>query len=175
MLFEGVDWRTFLQSREPGDGCFSVHPMSIRVIFCSEVLTDDIIRSGSRPLNLPDLDALNTLVLSASILEQQDLAKSQHDQFKAQPERHTAARSSRAIEIDRLTLLVAKLAAYALRSEKREAIPSGRQVAIEDLVVARPIEDAQAISPEHYLHRQSRSAVLCLNIFARDPHAYARS
>ena len=63
--------------------------------------------------NLPDLDTLDQASLKAMIL-------AQHDHYQAQHERYTRTLNSRAGEIERLVLLVAKLnqMLFGRKSEK---------------------------------------------------------
>jgi transposase len=102
------------------------------------------------PLNLPDLDTLDPVALKAIILEQQQRHQAQHDHFRGQHERYTATLSSRATEIDRLTLLVEKLKhmLFGRKSEKVLRQIEQLEFQIEDLVVANAIEEAQAVAPQ---------------------------
>lgn len=91
-------------------------------------------------LNLPDLDALDPAALKAMIL-------AQRDQFKAQHELLSATLNSRAGEIERLLLLVAKLQhmLFGRRSEKVLRQIEQLEFQLEDLQAASAVEEAQVL------------------------------
>jgi transposase len=102
-----------------------------------------------RALNLPDLDALDPAALKAMILAQHDRHQAQQDHFKAQHERYTATLSSRASEIERLSLLVEKLQRmlFGAKSEKVLRQIEQLEFQLEDLQAASAIEEARAVPP----------------------------
>jgi len=86
--------------------------------------------------SLPDLDSLDLEAMKVLLIAQHD--------------GHMRTLSSRATEIERLTMLVAKLQhmLFGRKSEKVLRHIEQLEFQIEDLVVASAIEDAQAVAPK---------------------------
>jgi transposase len=89
--------------------------------------------------NLPDLDTLDPAALKAMIL-------AQHDHYQAQHERYTRTLNSRAGEIERLVLLVAKLnqMLFGRKSEKVLRQIEQLEFQLEDLQAVSAVEELQA-------------------------------
>ena len=92
-------------------------------------------------LSLADLDALDPAALKAMIL-------AQHDHSRAQQERYAATLSSRASEIERLQLLVAKLQRMLFGSKSEKVLRQIEQLELqlEELQAAGAIEETQALA-----------------------------
>jgi transposase len=99
--------------------------------------------------NLPDLDTLDPAALKAMILAQQDHYQAQQDHYKAEHERYTRTLNSRAGEIERLMLLVAKLnqMLFGRKSEKVLRQIEQLEFQLEDLQAASAVEEMQAPTP----------------------------
>jgi transposase len=92
-------------------------------------------------LSLADLDALDPAALKAMIL-------AQHDHSRAQQEKYAATLSSRASEIERLQLLVAKLQRMLFGSKSEKVLRQIEQLELqlEELQAAGAIEETQAVA-----------------------------
>ena len=90
-------------------------------------------------LSLPDLDALDPAALKAMILAQQDHYEARHDSL-------SATLSSRAIEIERLKMLVDKLQRmlFGAKSEKVRRQIEQLELQLEELNAAEAIEEKRA-------------------------------
>ena len=99
--------------------------------------------------NLPDLDTLDPAALKAMILAQQDHYQAQQDHYQAEHERYTRTLNSRAGEIERLMLLVAKLnqMLFGRKSEKVLQQIEQLEFQLEDLQAASAVEEMQAPTP----------------------------
>ena len=99
--------------------------------------------------NLPDLDTLDPAALKAMILAQQDHYQAQQDHYQAEHERYTRTLNSRAGEIERLVLLVAKLnqMLFGRKSEKVLRQIEQLEFQLEDLQAASAVEEVQAATP----------------------------
>jgi transposase len=92
-------------------------------------------------LSLADLDALDPAALKAMIL-------AQHDHSRAQQEKYAATLSSRASEIERLQLLVAKLQRMLFGSKSEKVLRQIEQLELqlEELQAAGAIEETPAVA-----------------------------
>jgi transposase len=92
-------------------------------------------------LSLADLDALDPEALKAMIL-------AQHDHSRAQQKKYAATLSSRASEIERLQLLVAKLQRMLFGSKSEKVLRQIEQLELqlEELQAAGAIEETQAVA-----------------------------
>jgi transposase len=105
-------------------------------------------------LSPADLDALDAAALKAMILAQQESyeaqqheLKTQHEDLRAQHDQQTAVLNSRATEIERLVLLVAKLQhmLFGRKSEKVLRQIEQMEFQLEDLQAGSVVEEAQLL------------------------------
>jgi len=121
----------------------------------------------SQTCSLPDLDGLDPAALKTMLLAQHDRYQAQQDHFQAQHERYTATLSSRATEIQRLVLLVAKLKQMLFGRKSEKVFRQIEQMSSSSKTCRPPApsEKRRLLLSGSVLRRRSPSAVLCPSIF----------